>query len=135
MLEALLFATIVAAVAFDFTNGFHDTANAIATSVSTRALSPGQAVALAAVFNLLGEVDYVVQGGGEGEDVLPLDRRDEGLVDQLVDGVRDVVRLVLEVPQARVPGPALEEALAELDERVMDQLALFGEEVVEPALL
>ena len=54
MLEALLFATIVAAVAFDFTNGFHDTANAIATSVSTRALSPGQAVALAAVFNLLG---------------------------------------------------------------------------------
>ena len=43
MLEALLFATIVAAVAFDFTNGFHDTANAIATSVSTRALSPGQA--------------------------------------------------------------------------------------------
>jgi PiT family inorganic phosphate transporter len=54
MLEALLFATIIAAVAFDFTNGFHDTANAIATSVSTRALGPGQAVALASVFNLLG---------------------------------------------------------------------------------
>ncbi|HLY35336.1 MAG TPA: inorganic phosphate transporter [Candidatus Limnocylindria bacterium] len=54
MLEALLIATIVAAVAFDFTNGFHDTANAIATSVSTRALTPGWAVAIAAVFNLLG---------------------------------------------------------------------------------
>jgi inorganic phosphate transporter, PiT family len=54
MLEGLLIATIVAAVAFDFTNGFHDTANAIATSVSTRALTPGQAVAIAAAFNLLG---------------------------------------------------------------------------------
>lgn len=54
MLEALLAATILAAVAFDITNGFHDTANAIATSVSTRALTPGQAVAVSAVFNLFG---------------------------------------------------------------------------------
>ena len=54
MLEVLLVATILAAIAFDFTNGFHDTANAIATSVSTRALSPGQAVAVSAVFNLVG---------------------------------------------------------------------------------
>jgi len=54
MLEALLVATIVVAVAFDFTNGFHDTANAIATSVSTRALTPGQAVAVSAIFNLVG---------------------------------------------------------------------------------
>src|SRR5207247_11316023 len=43
-------------VAFDFTNGFHDTANAIATSISTRALSPHAAVGLAAVFNLVGAV-------------------------------------------------------------------------------
>jgi len=41
----LLVVTIVAALAFDFTNGFHDTANAVATSVSTRALSPRLAVA------------------------------------------------------------------------------------------
>ncbi|HVD01804.1 MAG TPA: inorganic phosphate transporter [Candidatus Dormibacteraeota bacterium] len=54
MLEALLVATVVVAVAFDFTNGFHDTANAIATSVSTRALTPGQAVAVSAIFNLVG---------------------------------------------------------------------------------
>src|SRR3954454_19346615 len=50
----LLVVTIVVALAFDFTNGFHDTANAVATSVSTRALSPRMAVAIAAVANLAG---------------------------------------------------------------------------------
>jgi inorganic phosphate transporter, PiT family len=39
------------ALAFDFTNGFHDTANAMATSIATRALPPRPAVALAAVLN------------------------------------------------------------------------------------
>ncbi|HEY8634623.1 MAG TPA: inorganic phosphate transporter [Candidatus Dormibacteraeota bacterium] len=52
----LLWVTIGIAVAFDFTNGFHDTANAIATSISTRALSPQAAVGLAAVFNLIGAI-------------------------------------------------------------------------------
>ncbi|MGH3002928.1 MAG: inorganic phosphate transporter [Gaiellaceae bacterium] len=50
----LLVATIAVALAFDFTNGFHDTANAVATSVSTRALSPRLAVLIAAVANLGG---------------------------------------------------------------------------------
>jgi PiT family inorganic phosphate transporter len=50
----LLVITVVAALAFDFTNGFHDTANAVATSVSTRALSPRLAVLIAAVANLAG---------------------------------------------------------------------------------
>ena len=50
----LLVVTIVVALAFDFTNGFHDTANAIATSVSTRALSPRLAVLVAALANLGG---------------------------------------------------------------------------------
>jgi PiT family inorganic phosphate transporter len=45
---------IVVALGFDFTNGFHDTANAVATSVSTKALSPRMAVAIAAVANLAG---------------------------------------------------------------------------------
>jgi len=52
----LLWVTIGIAVAFDFTNGFHDTANAIATSISTRALSPQAAVVLSAIFNLVGAV-------------------------------------------------------------------------------
>jgi inorganic phosphate transporter, PiT family len=49
-----LAAVIVVALFFDFTNGFHDTANAIATSVSTRAASPRLAVVGAAVLNFLG---------------------------------------------------------------------------------
>src|ERR671926_1192016 len=52
--DVILVIVVVTALAFDFTNGFHDTANAVATSVSTRALSPRQAVAIAAVANLAG---------------------------------------------------------------------------------
>ncbi|HVU76143.1 MAG TPA: inorganic phosphate transporter [Gaiellaceae bacterium] len=50
----LLVITIVVALAFDFTNGFHDTANAVATSVSTRALSPRMAVLIASLANFAG---------------------------------------------------------------------------------
>jgi len=51
---ALLVIVIALATIFDFINGFHDTANAIATSVSTRVLSPKVAVAMAAVLNIAG---------------------------------------------------------------------------------
>ena len=54
MADVLLIVVILTALVFDFTNGFHDTANAVATSVSTRALSPRQAVAVAALANLAG---------------------------------------------------------------------------------
>jgi inorganic phosphate transporter, PiT family len=46
------------ALAFDFINGFHDTANAIATSVSTRALSPRKAIILAASMNFIGALTF-----------------------------------------------------------------------------
>jgi PiT family inorganic phosphate transporter len=52
--DTLLALVVVVALGFDFTNGFHDTANAVATSVSTRALSPRMAVLIAAVANLAG---------------------------------------------------------------------------------
>jgi PiT family inorganic phosphate transporter len=51
---AFLVVTVAVALVFDFTNGFHDTANAVATSISTRALSPRLAVLIAAVANLFG---------------------------------------------------------------------------------
>jgi inorganic phosphate transporter, PiT family len=51
---SLLIIVVFLALAFDYINGFHDTANAIATSVSTRAMTPKRAVILAAVLNLLG---------------------------------------------------------------------------------
>src|SRR5712692_10090792 len=54
METALLVIVVVVALGFDFTNGFHDTANAVATSVSTRALTPRMAVLIAAVANLAG---------------------------------------------------------------------------------
>src|SRR5205085_2581412 len=52
--EVLLVVVVAVALGFDFTNGFHDTANAVATSVSTRALSPRMAVLVASVANLAG---------------------------------------------------------------------------------
>ena len=55
-MEALfiLGVVVVVALAFDFTNGFHDTGNAMATSIATRALKPRTAVTLAAILNLVG---------------------------------------------------------------------------------
>ena len=49
-----LIVIVVLALLFDFINGFHDTANAIATSISTRALSPRVAIAMAATLNFVG---------------------------------------------------------------------------------
>ncbi|OLT17516.1 inorganic phosphate transporter [Serinicoccus sp. CUA-874] len=50
----ILVLVVVVALAFDFTNGFHDTANAMATSIATQALRPRTAVLLSAVLNLVG---------------------------------------------------------------------------------
>jgi inorganic phosphate transporter, PiT family len=52
--DIVLWIVVATALAFDFTNGFHDTANAVATSISTRALRPRTAVGLAAVLNFVG---------------------------------------------------------------------------------
>jgi PiT family inorganic phosphate transporter len=49
---------VIGALAFDFINGFHDTANAIATAVSTKALKPRQAIMLAASMNFLGALTF-----------------------------------------------------------------------------
>lgn len=69
---------IVTALVFDFTNGFHDTANAMATTISTGALAPRAAVAMSAVLNLLGaflsvEVAKTISSGiiDEGSGVQP----------------------------------------------------------------
>ncbi|TDC66214.1 inorganic phosphate transporter, partial [Streptomyces hainanensis] len=64
----LIAIVIVTALAFDFTNGFHDTANAMATTISTGAMAPKAAVAMSAVLNLVGaflsvEVARTISGG------------------------------------------------------------------------
>ncbi|MEU3302986.1 inorganic phosphate transporter [Streptomyces sp. NPDC006678] len=64
----LLAIVVVTALVFDFTNGFHDTANAMATTISTGAMRPKAAVAMSAVLNLVGaflsvEVAKTISGG------------------------------------------------------------------------
>src|SRR5918997_1042832 len=59
---------VMTALVFDFTNGFHDTANAMATSIATGALRPGPAVALAGCLNVIGaflsvQVAKTISGG------------------------------------------------------------------------
>jgi PiT family inorganic phosphate transporter len=73
--EVILVIVVGTALAFDFTNGFHDTANAVATSISTRAMSPRAAVSLAAVLNFVGafislEVAATVANGIVQADVI-----------------------------------------------------------------
>src|SRR5580765_3337766 len=52
--DVVLWIVVGTALAFDFTNGFHDTANAVATSISTRAIPPRVAVTMAACLNFVG---------------------------------------------------------------------------------
>ena len=52
--DLILVIVVGTALAFDFTNGFHDTANVVATSISTRAMPPRLAVGYAAVLNFVG---------------------------------------------------------------------------------
>ena len=75
----LLIIVVSAALIFDFTNGFHDTANAMATSIATGALKPRAAVALSAVLNLVGaflsiKVAATIAGGivASGAITLPI---------------------------------------------------------------
>ena len=84
-MELTLWAVVAVALFFDFTNGFHDTANSIATSVSTRALSPRAAVASAAVLNFAGafvsiEVAATIAKGIVEQEVITLDVVMAGLV-------------------------------------------------------
>ncbi|WP_028059705.1 inorganic phosphate transporter [Candidatus Solirubrobacter pratensis] len=76
--DAVLIIVVATALAFDFTNGFHDTANAIATSVSTRAMSPRVAVAMSATLNFVGAflslevAATIAKGIVQAGDVTPL---------------------------------------------------------------
>lgn len=54
----LIVAVVVLAVSFDFINGFHDTANAIATTISTKALPPRIAITMAAIMNFVGALTF-----------------------------------------------------------------------------
>ncbi|MGW6357464.1 anion permease [Streptomyces sp. NPDC055092] len=77
-----LIVTIGVALGFTYTNGFHDSANAIATSVSTRALTPRAALAMAAVMNLAGAFmgDAVAKTVSEGIIATPVGDKGMGIL-------------------------------------------------------
>jgi PiT family inorganic phosphate transporter len=71
-IDLLLLVLIIAlGLVFDFINGFHDTANAIATSVATRVLSPGRAVLMAGVLNFLGALSGTAVATTVGKGIVP----------------------------------------------------------------
>jgi inorganic phosphate transporter, PiT family len=69
----VLILIVVLGLIFDFINGFHDTANAIATSVATRVLSPGQAVSMAAVLNVVGALTGTAVATTVGKGIVDLE--------------------------------------------------------------
>src|SRR2546423_4644195 len=66
----LIFAVLLIALAFEYINGFHDTANAIATSVSTRVMTPREAILLSTVFNLIGALAGTAVAKTIGKDLV-----------------------------------------------------------------
>jgi len=76
----LIIAVIVVALIFDYTNGFHDAANAIATSVSTRALTPRIALLLAATMNFVGAFLGTKVADTVGKGIIEAPAGEHGLV-------------------------------------------------------
>lgn len=72
--------TVVLALAFDFINGFHDTANAIATAVSTKALSPRRAIIMASLMNFIGAIAFTGVAKTIAKDIVNLDSIPNGSV-------------------------------------------------------
>lgn len=79
-LTALVVVIVVVALGFDYTNGFHDSANAIATTVSTRALTPRAALAMAAVFNVVGALVSTEVARTVGKGIIDAPKGHEGAV-------------------------------------------------------
>src|ERR1051326_8591969 len=67
----MLILIVVMGLIFDFINGFHDTANAIATSVATRVLAPGTAVLMAGVLNIVGALTGTAVATTVGKGIVP----------------------------------------------------------------
>jgi len=78
--DLILGIVVVTALAFDFTNGFHDTANVVATSISTRAMPPRVAVTYAAVLNFAGAFISLAVAATVAKDVVDSSAIDSNLV-------------------------------------------------------
>ena len=78
--DIVLVIVVVTALAFDFTNGFHDTANVVATSISTRAMPPKVAVGYAAVLNFVGAFISLEVAATVANDVVSVQANSVGLL-------------------------------------------------------
>src|SRR5438045_6986374 len=76
----VLLLILVLGLIFDFINGFHDTANAIATVVATRVLSPGRAVLMAGVLNFVGALSGTAVATTVGKGIVPPELSTQALV-------------------------------------------------------
>src|SRR5918912_1433682 len=76
----LLIVIVVTGLVFDFINGFHDTANAIATSVATRVLSPARAVMMAGALNFVGALTGTAVASTVGKGIIPPEQATQHLV-------------------------------------------------------
>ena len=77
---SLLIVIVVVALVFDYTNGFHDSANAIATAISTRAMRPRVALAMAAVMNVIGALVSTAVAKTVGGGIIAAPAGRDGLV-------------------------------------------------------
>jgi PiT family inorganic phosphate transporter len=87
MIEApvlLIVAIIIIALIFDFTNGFHDSANSISTVVSTKVLSPRSAVAFAAFFNFIAAFGFGVAVASTISKIIQLDFVQTGIIPYII---------------------------------------------------
>ncbi|MFD3219542.1 anion permease [Staphylococcus saprophyticus] len=73
-------AIVIFSLIFDFINGFHDTANAVATAVSTRALTPRTAILLASVMNFIGALTFTGVAGTITKDIVDPFKLENGLI-------------------------------------------------------
>jgi inorganic phosphate transporter, PiT family len=78
--EIIVVIVVATALVFDFTNGFHDTANVVATSISTRAMPPRVAVGYAAILNFVGAFISLEVAATVANDVVSVDSNSVGLL-------------------------------------------------------
>src|SRR5918996_48234 len=78
--EIIVVIVVATALIFDFTNGFHDTANVVATSISTRAMPPRVAVGYAAILNFVGAFISLEVAATVANDVVSVDANSVGLL-------------------------------------------------------
>jgi len=106
---------VILALSFDFINGFHDTANSIATSVSTRALKPRHAIILAATMNFLGAITFTGVAKTISGDIVDPSTLEHGsyvVIAALLSAIAwNLLTWDFDIPSERIPARSLKRAI------------------------